>query len=153
MAQFKTADFGQAIRVFTFSEGPAASNRWAYALFSALTWAVSWGFAVLHVLYYLGLQRSLQEESLVIIKDVGIQLTKVRKDGSTSHQFYELSVLRNVVINEVRLTQAMTPYDVYFYLAFIVTGQDQVIVPFQHFKLSLPQVKEVYYSAQDLLFK
>lgn len=144
---------GQAIRVFKYSTPTTSINLWLYAGFTCLACAVSLYLAILPFLFYWSSKSSIQEEKLVIIKDVGIQLTKVSKDGSTSHQFIERSALRDVVINEVRQSQALTPYDVYFYLAFVVIDQGQVIVPFQHFKQSLAQVKEVYYCSQELLLK
>mmetsp|Transcript_22649 Transcript_22649/g.40780 ORF Transcript_22649/g.40780 Transcript_22649/m.40780 type:complete len:149 (+) Transcript_22649:1545-1991(+) len=148
MAQFKASSVCQAIRVFTYTQEARPPNKILYAVIASILWIISCWLVVFPVVHYWSLQRSLKEETLSIIKDVGIQLTKVRKDGSTSHQFYERSVVRDVVINE-----ALTPYDAYFYLAFIVVDQGEVIVPFQHFKLSLAQVKEVYYCSQELLFK
>ena len=98
-----------------------------------------------------------QAESLIAIKGIGVQLTKVSKKGSAVHMFLDCTQIKDVVINEVTATQGMTPYSVYFYLALIVQNSDRMIVPFevagrQNVTLRLEQVKEVYYGVRELLF-
>jgi hypothetical protein len=95
---------GQAVRVFTYTDTSTTPRWWLATATTLVLWTLSAWLALLPVLYCCTALSSLKEETLTIIKDVGIQLTKVHRNGSTSHQFYERSLVRDVVINEVRET-------------------------------------------------
>lgn len=46
-----------------------------------------------------------QAESLIVIKGVGVQLTKTTRKGTSSHLFLDSTQVKDVIINEVRLVR------------------------------------------------
>lgn len=65
-------------------------------------------------------------ESMVVIRDLGIQLQAKYYSGKESHLFIDKRKIKSIIINE-----GLTYYDFIFYMAFIVEGSDKMILAFQ----------------------
>jgi len=46
-----------------------------------------------------------QAESLIVIKGVGVQLTKTARKGTSTHLFLDSTQVKDVIINEVLLVR------------------------------------------------
>ena len=87
------------------------------------------------------------KETLLIIKNLGVQITKSKRSGAESSIFIEHSEIREFVINE-----SMSPYSVKINLGIIQVKSVDLIIPFSSFELSLAQAKQVYKGAREILF-
>ena len=86
-------------------------------------------------------------ETLVMIKGLGLQITKHKRNGSQSNLFIDCSEIREVIINE-----SLTPYHVRICLGIILIKSQELIVPFQNFDIKLVQARQVYKNAREILF-
>eukprot|EP00899_Mesostigma_viride_P003379 jgi/Mesvir1/13041/Mv06032-RA.1 len=89
---------------------------------------------------------SVQQESLFFLNGVGVQLETKYLLGSPTKRMYSLDKVRGVVINE-----AVQAFGCHFYLALLVDGEDEMVVPFPRTRLRLAQLKVVYGDLRDLL--
>eukprot|EP00922_Rhytidocystis_sp_ex-Travisia-forbesii_P051164 GHVS01075964.1.p1 GENE.GHVS01075964.1~~GHVS01075964.1.p1 ORF type:complete len:271 (-),score=55.76 GHVS01075964.1:381-1193(-) len=118
------------------------------SLFSSFWWGLccSLSFA-LFVIFLFSRFNSTCEESLLVISGVGLQLRNTRRSGSCRYYFVDASQLEQVVINE-----GVVGLQVLYYLAFIVTDADRMIIPFQCFPPRLPTLTFIYNIVYSLLF-
>ncbi|CAM9856141.1 unnamed protein product [Discosporangium mesarthrocarpum] len=88
-----------------------------------------------------------KEESLLVIPDLGVQIATKYADGRETTQFLDRAKIKEVLINE-----GITMQRVIFYMAFIVVGQDEMVVPFNNLKPRLDVLAEIYRGTRALIF-
>ncbi|KAL6059814.1 hypothetical protein QOT17_013967 [Balamuthia mandrillaris] len=92
----------------------------------------SFGFWLFVVTFLLALAKtyhritSVSEERLLVMRDLGVQLTTKLYSGAQSRQFIEKELLESVFINEGLVT-----YQILYYLALKLKGHNQLVLPFQ----------------------
>lgn len=104
------------LRQFVHSTHPSSSlhaiSLVVGALITYLLWCEWYGFAAgmgvvlggVHVGYRnTVVEGNIYPESLIVIKGVGVQLTKTTRKGSASHLFLDSTQVKDVIINEVPL--------------------------------------------------
>ncbi|KAL6068126.1 hypothetical protein QOT17_008372 [Balamuthia mandrillaris] len=69
---------------------------------------------------------SVSEERLLVMRDLGVQLTTKLYSGAQSRQFIEKELLESVFINEGLVT-----YQILYYLALKLKGHNRLVLPFQ----------------------
>ncbi|RUS25869.1 hypothetical protein BC938DRAFT_471534 [Jimgerdemannia flammicorona] len=90
-----------------------------------------------------------KEESILSIRDVGVQVKTVYTGGRVVSRFIDRSDICDIVINE-----GITMLQVKFYLAIIVEAQDRMVVVFEHLLPKLnPVLIQVYRGVRAILFK
>lgn len=131
-----------------------AEHKTPYFLYTSVGFLSVLGFfmkqcgVVLVVAYLVWSYRSeITQETLSIIKGIGVQITKYRRDGGKSNLFIDSSDIREVIINEV-----LSPYHVKFCIGIITVKSQDLIVPFENFSISLIQAKQIYQGAKEVLF-
>ncbi|KAF9394651.1 hypothetical protein CPC16_010753 [Podila verticillata] len=74
------------------------------------------------------------EETILVIRDVGIQVKTVYLGGRSVSRFIDRSKIQDIIINE-----AITMMHIRVYMAIIVEGQDKMVVVFQtRYRNTLP---------------
>ncbi|KAL1921208.1 uncharacterized protein VTP21DRAFT_10924 [Calcarisporiella thermophila] len=87
------------------------------------------------------------QESLLIIRDLGIQVRTVYADGRATSQFIDRAKLSDIIINE-----GITLWQVKFYMALMVEGHDRLVVVFEHLLPRLKVLLEVYHGARAVMY-
>jgi hypothetical protein len=64
-------------------------------------------------------------ETLVVIRDLGVQLETKYYSGKQTHLFIEKRIIKSIIINE-----GIKSYNFLFYMAFIVEGNSRMILAF-----------------------
>ncbi|KAI7867387.1 GPI-GlcNAc transferase complex, PIG-H component-domain-containing protein [Spinellus fusiger] len=91
--------------------------------------------------------KSIKQESLLVMRDIGVQVKAVYWGGSTVSRFITRCKIEDVIINE-----GITMWQVKSYIAILVKDQDMVVV-FQHLLPSLyPVLLDVYQGTRAVLF-
>src|ERR1044071_2569724 len=67
-----------------------------------------------------------KEESILSIRDVGIQVKTIYMNGRSVSRFIDRSKISDIIINE-----GITMLQVKFYMTIIVEGQDKMVVVFE----------------------
>ncbi|KAL4463693.1 hypothetical protein ABPG72_009043 [Tetrahymena utriculariae] len=88
----------------------------------------------------------LKKESLIITKNVGVLIEKKMINGKSNTQFFCISNMRDLIMNE-----GMTPYDVRYYLVLIAKDENHLIQLFSSFNLRLADLLKIYYPARMAL--
>merc|ERR1711865_612489 len=115
-----------------------------------LVWGTSVSLAVASI--YL-LHRTVQcssfvrQQSLVVIQEFGIQKTTTYASGKKECRFLAKDTIKDCVINE-----AFLGCSVVFYITFIVDGQQQTELAFDHFTPSLQQITPIFRGLRAVLF-
>jgi len=65
-------------------------------------------------------------ETILVIRDVGVQVKTVYLGGRSSSRFIDRSKISDIIINE-----AITMMHIRVYMAIIVEGEDRMVVVFQ----------------------
>jgi hypothetical protein len=71
-------------------------------------------------------------ESLLLIRELGVQITKKHWNGKETHTFIEKSRISDVIINE-----GIQRFNIFFYMAFVVEGNAKMILAFEVWTLFL----------------
>eukprot|EP00457_Paulinella_chromatophora_P018511 gb/GEZN01019854.1/.p1 GENE.gb/GEZN01019854.1/~~gb/GEZN01019854.1/.p1 ORF type:complete len:168 (-),score=14.31 gb/GEZN01019854.1/:151-654(-) len=87
------------------------------------------------------------EESMLVIKELGVQLQTTYLGGREKHRFIEKAKIKNIIINE-----GFTMCTVIFYLCILVEGQRDMTLPFEHLFPRLYDLQLIYGDALSLLF-
>ncbi|KAG0266156.1 hypothetical protein BG011_003143, partial [Mortierella polycephala] len=66
------------------------------------------------------------EETILVIRDVGVQVKTVYLGGRSASRFIDRSKISDIIINE-----AITMMHIRVYMAIIVEGEDRMVVVFQ----------------------
>ncbi|CAG9320863.1 unnamed protein product [Blepharisma stoltei] len=141
----------QTIRTFTCSNHECSPLKLALtiAFLSIFGFYLKQFWTILIIVYlWQKYTNEIIEETLCVIKGVGIQITEVKRNWGTSHLFIELSDIREIIINE-----GLTPYDVITYIGIILHKHTKLILPFKKFSITQDQAKEIYLGARELLFE
>lgn len=72
------------------------------------------------------LKKQTTSESLLVIKDLGIQISSECLNGQKKTEFFDISRIRDFIINDY-----VTFYYVRQYCAFLVENQKEMVVPFK----------------------
>ncbi|KAJ3423365.1 phosphatidylinositol n-acetylglucosaminyltransferase subunit h [Anaeramoeba flamelloides] len=88
------------------------------------------------------------EESLLLIRGMGIQLKKKCYNGSTSIKFLEKAKIQDVVINEGYYLQQTI-----YYLAFMVEGEKDLVLPFESLYPHLPVLLLIYKKFKKIIME
>lgn len=105
------------LRQFAFPTN-ARPSRYLLTLLATLSVCSVWreyyrlaaSFAVILAFAYISDRNAIVEgqehaESLIVIKGVGVQLTKTARKGTSSHLFLDSTQVKDVIINEVHLVR------------------------------------------------
>ncbi|KAG0258541.1 hypothetical protein DFQ27_004601 [Actinomortierella ambigua] len=87
------------------------------------------------------------EETILVIRDVGVQVKTVYLGGRSVSRFIDRSRIADIIINE-----AITMMHIRVYMAIIVEGEDRMVVVFQHLLPRLNVVLQAYHGARSILF-
>ncbi|GAN08409.1 hypothetical protein MAM1_0203c07920 [Mucor ambiguus] len=104
----------------------AKSQLYKYAIAAALIWL----FAK---------QKSVRQESILAIRDVGIQVKTTYWGGSSVSRFINRNKIDDVIINE-----GISFWQIKSYMAILVKDEDKMVVVFEHL---LPRLKPVLLRA------
>jgi len=100
-------------------------------------------FLALYVRYKL---RLVSEESLLVIRDLGVQVQTVYCTGVTEQRFIDRAHIADVVINEgIRMQQVV------YYLTVILHGQTTMQVVFENTLPRLHTLLSIYREARPLI--
>ncbi|CAM9951673.1 unnamed protein product [Scytosiphon promiscuus] len=91
---------------------------------------VAWG---------LGCRSRVREESLLVVRELGVQVTTKYVDGREKSTFLDKAKIKAILINE-----GITMHRVVFYLAFVVAGRDKMVVAFENLKPRLHTLIKIY---------
>ncbi|KAI1302175.1 hypothetical protein EDD11_005640 [Mortierella claussenii] len=87
------------------------------------------------------------EETILVIRDVGVQVKTVYLGGRSSCRFIDRSKISDIIINE-----AITMMHIRVYMAIIVEGEDKMVVVFQHLLPRLNVLLQAYHGARSIIF-
>ncbi|KAI8581259.1 hypothetical protein K450DRAFT_233897 [Umbelopsis ramanniana AG] len=91
---------------------------------------------------------TVKEESILAVRNVGVQVKTTYLSGRSVSQFIERSRVCDIIIHE-----AITMWQVKFYMAIITAKQDKMTVVFEHLLPPLnPTLITVYHGARSMIF-
>ncbi|CAO3660784.1 unnamed protein product [Umbelopsis vinacea] len=118
----------------------------SYALRS-ISW-IRWAVGGVLVIWMWIKFTTVKEESILAIRNVGVQVKTTYLSGRSVSHFIERSRICDIIIHE-----AITMWQVKFYMAIIVARQDRMIVVFEHLLPQLnPTLITVYRGARSMMF-
>ncbi|CAM9500849.1 unnamed protein product [Pylaiella littoralis] len=91
------------------------------------------------VAWSLGCRSRVREESLLVVRELGVQVTTKYVDGREKSTFLDKAKIKAILINE-----GITMHRVVFYLAFVVAGRDKMVVAFENLKPRLHILIKIY---------
>eukprot|EP00904_Undaria_pinnatifida_P009414 jgi/Undpi1/5602/HiC_scaffold_2.g00878.m1 len=91
------------------------------------------------VAWSLSCRSRVQEESLLVVRELGVQVTTKYVDGREKSTFLDKAMIKAILINE-----GITMHRVVFYLAFVVTGRDKMVVAFENLKPRLHILVKIF---------
>ena len=89
---------------------------------------------------------AVREESILVIRELGIQKRLTRWCGITQHTFVDAKRVKSVLINE-----GFQLHQVIYYLAVVVDKSPTMFLPFEYLIPRLPVLKIVHRGARTLL--
>jgi len=85
-----------------------------------------WALVSILIVIRIWLRRTIiVEETLTVIRGLGIQVGTKFKNGSSTQTFIEKKRVKNLIINE-----GVKSYQVIFYLAFLIEGDEKMTLAF-----------------------
>ncbi|KAH8556946.1 GPI-GlcNAc transferase complex, PIG-H component-domain-containing protein [Umbelopsis sp. PMI_123] len=91
---------------------------------------------------------TIKEESILAVRNVGVQVKTTYLSGRSRSHFIERSRICDIIIHE-----AITMWQVKFYMAIITAKQDKMTVVFEHLLPPLnPTLITVYHGARSMIF-
>ncbi|KAF2399584.1 hypothetical protein EJ06DRAFT_478590 [Trichodelitschia bisporula] len=114
----------------------AVPSRYLLPTAGALLWAVC--------------RRGYTEESLLVLRGLGIQTTSSSPTylSSASTRFIPTTAIQDIFIHE-----AFKGFEVRFYLAIVVKGEQDLVVVFPNLLPSLSILEEVWRGARSCLYE
>ncbi|KAI8970008.1 GPI-GlcNAc transferase complex, PIG-H component-domain-containing protein [Mycotypha africana] len=120
-----------------------------------------WGILIFlfqkHLYLYVGLlliawifikKKSVRQESILAIKDVGIQVRTIYWGGSSVSRFISKNRIEDIIINE-----GISFWQIKSYMAILVNDEDKMIVVFEHLLPRLrPILLEAYKGTRKIIF-
>eukprot|EP01118_Nematostelium_gracile_P004144 TRINITY_DN14878_c0_g1_i2.p1 TRINITY_DN14878_c0_g1~~TRINITY_DN14878_c0_g1_i2.p1 ORF type:complete len:165 (+),score=25.07 TRINITY_DN14878_c0_g1_i2:90-584(+) len=108
----------------------------------------SWIGSILLFLFSSWMKRGqIVEESLVVIRDLGVQLETKSYGGKKTHLFIDKARIKSIIINE-----GIKSYDFILYMAFIVEGNNKTILTFRHLFPKLKDLIPIYRGTRAIMF-
>jgi len=89
-----------------------------------------------------------KEERVLVVQDLGIQLSTVYWTGRHADTFIDKDKIKDIIINE-----GITRCKVIFYMAIILKGEDSMRLVFSHICLRLPLVLKVYRGIRAVIYQ
>ncbi|KAI8888531.1 hypothetical protein K501DRAFT_240525 [Backusella circina FSU 941] len=103
---------------------------------------------VLFFIWFFLKRKSVRQESILSIRDVGIQVKTVYWGGSVVSRFINRSKIEDVIINE-----GISFWQIKSYMAIMVKGEDKMTVVFEHLLPKLqPVLLRVYQGTRSIIF-
>ncbi|CAO0789968.1 unnamed protein product [Mucor circinelloides] len=120
---------------------------WAIALY--LTKSELYKHVIAILLIWLFLKRkSVRKESILAIRDVGIQVKTTYWGGSSVSRFINRNKIDDVIINE-----GISFWQIKSYMAILVKDEDKMVVVFEHLLPRLkPVLLRVYQGTRTIIF-
>jgi len=87
------------------------------------------------------------EESLIVIRDLGVQLETKYASGKRTHRFIDKRTIKSIIINE-----GIKSYNFIFYMAFIVEGNNKMILAFSSLYPRLKMLIPIYRGTRAIIF-
>ncbi|KNC47651.1 phosphatidylinositol N-acetylglucosaminyltransferase [Thecamonas trahens ATCC 50062] len=113
--------------------------------------SVSWSVALLVVLLlgwrFLVIRARVVSESILVLRDLGMQLESTTVFGAKSYRFVEKERILEVVLNE-----GVDCHQVIYYLAVVVKGERDMLLVFPELKPRLPVLRNVFVEMREVLF-
>eukprot|EP01104_Vermistella_antarctica_P021358 TRINITY_DN9608_c0_g1_i1.p1 TRINITY_DN9608_c0_g1~~TRINITY_DN9608_c0_g1_i1.p1 ORF type:complete len:166 (-),score=23.56 TRINITY_DN9608_c0_g1_i1:95-592(-) len=104
---------------------------------------VIWAAGSIRLLFRL---QEVTEETLQVMREMGVQVITKTARGSETHLFIDKSKIEAVLINE-----GITCCQVVFYMTFSVRGHDSMVLAFQHLMPRYDDLLEIYRSTRATL--
>ncbi|TYZ64409.1 hypothetical protein PybrP1_007708 [[Pythium] brassicae (nom. inval.)] len=117
-----------------------------YALRSGESSAVHWRLFFLLVAAWRA-ATAVVEESLLLVPSLGVKLSTRRRNGAVSVRFLDQSDICAVILNE-----AIVFNDVVYYLAFMVEGQDSMVLAYEAFRPRVAVLQQIFCEVKGALF-
>ncbi|CAG8434453.1 13771_t:CDS:2 [Funneliformis mosseae] len=111
---------------------------------TTITYSISLAMIIIWIWIKLSI---VKEESILSIRDVGIQVKTIYVNGRSVSRFIDKSKISDVIINE-----GINMLQVKFYMAIIVEGQDRMVVVFEHLLPKLNILLKVYRGTRSVIF-
>eukprot|EP01103_Thecamoeba_quadrilineata_P021552 TRINITY_DN993_c0_g1_i6.p1 TRINITY_DN993_c0_g1~~TRINITY_DN993_c0_g1_i6.p1 ORF type:complete len:104 (-),score=12.19 TRINITY_DN993_c0_g1_i6:191-502(-) len=92
--------------------------------------------------------RDIKKESLLVIPDMGVQVTTVHFSGKRNDLFIDKTKIQSIIINE-----GIQCFRVIFYMAFIVKGHDKMIIAFENLCPRLDDLLKVYHGTRTVILQ
>ncbi|CAG8532333.1 8120_t:CDS:2 [Acaulospora morrowiae] len=109
---------------------------------------ISYSICIIMIIIWLWTKFNIvKSESILSVRDVGVQVTTVYLNGRSVSKFIDKSKISDIIINE-----GITMLQVKFYMAIIVEGQDRMVVVFQHLLPKLNVLIQVYRGTRSVIF-
>ncbi|CAB1119135.1 unnamed protein product [Ectocarpus sp. CCAP 1310/34] len=106
---------------------------------SAFLGGVGLVVALFCLAWSLGCRSRVREESLLVVRELGVQVTTTYVDGREKSTFLDKAKIKAILINE-----GITMHRVVFYLAFVVAGRDKMVVAFENLQPRLNVLIKIY---------
>lgn len=117
------------------------------ATWPSWTLARSLGLGTVTGIFALHKASTITEESMMIMQDLGIQLTTTTLMGTKRHTFIDRGRITDVVINE-----GITMCRVIYYMGFIVDDKQSIILAYNNVFPRLASLLDIYHGTRALLF-
>ncbi|KAG2209496.1 hypothetical protein INT47_008340 [Mucor saturninus] len=93
-------------------------------------------------------RKTVRQESILAIRDVGIQVKTVYWGGSSVSRFINRSTIEGVIINE-----AISFWQIKSYMAILVKDEEKMVVVFEHLLPKIdPVLLRVYHGINTILY-
>uniref|UniRef100_A0A6B2LLF0 Phosphatidylinositol N-acetylglucosaminyltransferase subunit H conserved domain-containing protein n=1 Tax=Arcella intermedia TaxID=1963864 RepID=A0A6B2LLF0_9EUKA len=91
--------------------------------------------------------RMVKEESLLVIRDLGVQInTKYYSGGGTS-EFIDRKKIKSIIINE-----GITMGDIIFYMAIIVRKKEKMVIVFKTLRPRIDTLLDIFKGSRAIMF-
>jgi len=110
-----------------------------------LFWICFLVFLSLKIIYR---RNQVKEETLMAIRELGVQLSTKYYSGLETHLFIDKKKIKSLIINE-----GIHFHAIIFYLAFIVEGQSKMILAFQNMLPKLKDLLPIYRGTRCIIFE
>ncbi|KAI8078532.1 GPI-GlcNAc transferase complex, PIG-H component-domain-containing protein [Thamnidium elegans] len=120
---------------------------WSTILY--LLWCLHYKYSICILLVWLFLKRkSVRQESILAIRDVGIQVKTVYWGGSSVTRFINRLKIEDIIINE-----GISFWQIKSYMAILVKDEDKMVVVFENILPKLnPVLLRVYNGTRAVIF-
>jgi len=89
-----------------------------------------------------------KEERVLVVQDLGIQLSTVYWTGRHADTFIDKDKIKDIIINE-----GITRCKVIFYMSIMLEGEENMRLVFSHIFLRLPLILKVYRGIRAVIYQ